>query len=467
MKRFTLGLFGIAAGAWAFAADSYFGIYLDGGKIGYSISREPSAPDAQGLRWSVSETVFRSTMLGADLDMKIVSRTQTTAQGAPVRMEYITESSGRTQTVLAFFEPKIIRIEVDNNGTKSTRKLDIPPGARVVDDATSALILEGPGAVKSFKVHVLDPTTLTLIVNDVSLNGPTKVDIKGRLTDATLVTVKDPRAISKIFYSSTGDVIKIEGALGMVMLPETEADALDISAPRTDLAESSAIRVNQPLNRALDTNEVTFSVIGSDLSRLPSDSYQTTQKRGDTWIVRVHPVNRQSLPDRQISVANRFAKQWLRPSLHIPADSPEFNTLAKKILGNETKVIAGSEKISRWIYATMKSNAGIGILRDATEVLATKEGVCRDYAILAATLMRSAGIPTRVASGLIYDNQQMYYHAWVEVWSGKEWFMLDPTRANLPTNATRIKLAHGHVETAFTFPVLSRTRIELTNVRYR
>lgn len=468
MRKLILSLTIGVHSALSLAADAYFSIYLDGGKVGYSVTRDTPDLDAEGRRWSISETVFKSALMGTDLDMKMTSKTLVGKDGRPVSMEYVTESGGRAQTVQADFAGDTIKVVVDNGGTKSEKTLRIPPGAKVVDDATSALILEGPGAVKSFKVHVLDPTTITLIENEVEVGGACKVEVKGQQFDATLVTIKDPRAMTRIYYSSKGDVIKIEGALGMVMLPESKEEAMALEGGRTDLGESAAIRVTPNIARSLDTTRVSFRVTGGDLSRSPSDGYQTIKRTGaNEWSVTIHPVDRATVPDISIASAGRYAQKWLKPTLHIPAGSPRFKSLSSSILKGEKNVIAGAERISRWIEANMNSNAGIGVLRDASEVLASKEGVCRDYAILGATLMRSAGIPTRVVSGLIYDNGQMYYHAWVEVWNGTRWIMFDPTRASMPTNALRFKLSHGNVEDAFTFSVLERCRFEVTSVKYR
>lgn len=465
-KNAVLGLLLVISSS-ALAQDAFFGIYLEGGKVGYSVVREATPPDAEGLTLSVSETFFRSALLGTDLDMQVTSRTWSNSSGRPVRMEYVTSSSGRKQTLVARFGETEIVAEVDNNGTKTTRNLPIPPGARVVDDATSALVLKGPGSSKSFKVHVLDPTTVTLIENEVTVQGQTKVEVRGKTQEATLVLVRDPRATTRIFYGPDQDVLKIEGPLGMVMLPESEAEAKSMTGNRTDLGFTAAIRLEPGLSRPFDTRELRLKVTGADLTRLPSDAYQTVRREGEGWDVTIHPVAIESAKDSPIVQANRFAQKWLRPSLHVPADDPAMRRLARQIVGNERMVLAAAQKINRWVDANMKENAGIGVLRDANEVIASKEGVCRDFAILAATLMRAAGIPTRLVSGLIYDNGQMYYHAWVEVFSGSAWLMLDPTRADMGTNATRLKLAHGNVEDAFVFTVLEKPRFEVKSVRYR
>ncbi|MCI2046796.1 MAG: transglutaminase-like domain-containing protein [Faecalibacterium sp.] len=53
-----------------------------------------------------------------------------------------------------------------------------------------------------------------------------------------------------------------------------------------------------------------------------------------------------------------------------------------------------------------------GYLPDPDETLASGKGICFDYAALAAAMLRSAGIPTRLITGYVGD----IYHAWNEIY---------------------------------------------------
>ena len=118
-----------------------------------------------------------------------------------------------------------------------------------------------------------------------------------------------------------------------------------------------------------------------------------------------------------------------------------------------------------WVYAGMTPNAGIGVLRDAGEVLRTKEGVCRDYAVLTAAVLRAAGVPTRLASGLVSWDGTFYYHAWCEVWDGANWVGVDSTTPDHQLAANHVKLADGSVESAFAFTFLDRAKVEVLGTR--
>jgi transglutaminase-like putative cysteine protease len=145
--------------------------------------------------------------------------------------------------------------------------------------------------------------------------------------------------------------------------------------------------------------------------------------------------------------------------MHIPSSSTKFTQLAKSIVGDRTRVADAASAIQLWVNSQMKPNAGIGVLRDANDVLATKEGVCRDYAILTTTLLRAAGIPSRLASGLVNWDGTFYYHAWAEVWDGEKWLGIDSTTDQKQISAAHIKLGEGNVEEAFTFTFLEKAKI--------
>jgi transglutaminase-like putative cysteine protease len=72
----------------------------------------------------------------------------------------------------------------------------------------------------------------------------------------------------------------------------------------------------------------------------------------------------------------------------------------------------------------------------ANEAFADGAGVCQDFAHLALSLAKSAGLPSRYVSGYFHPDADAVIgeeivgesHAWVEVWTGK-WWGFDPTNA--------------------------------------
>lgn len=469
----ALGLLLISS-AVTWAEESYFGIFLNGAKLGYAVSSEAAVkgPGAAVVERK-SLTVLRSTMLGNDLDIRQSMATFLDKNGRPTQMRSEMDSAGRTMIIEAQYKASTVEVISTAGGVVTKRSLPIPAGATVVDDPTSVIAL---GAVTSVKnVHVLDPTTLTLVANRVSPKGRTKVMVKGAEFDADLVEIDDTRAITRVFLSAKGDVIKIEAPFGVEMLPQTKEEALLMpDGARPDLALETTIKVTPTIERPRDTESLVLHVSGVDLSRIPRDGGQTVERTTTGFRIGISPLTSSPAKrTRQEELAVPISKlsarhpEYRKPTLHIPSDDSSFKKLAKSVIGAETNSYRAAQKISKYVDSLMHPNAGIGVLRDANEILKTKEGVCRDYAILTATLMRSVGIPTRVVSGLIFEDGAFYYHAWVEAFTGAAWVPFDSTRSSLFFDATHLKLAQGHVEDAFLFKVFEKAEVRLERVTYR
>jgi hypothetical protein len=467
-KLIFVALFCLAA--LAGAEESYLGLYLQGSKLGYgSFSTGNEKVNGQTLKRSDSRTVMNAALLGTEMTIRIDSVSWFDATGKPVRMIYSTTSAGRTQKVEAKFKGQRVSVSIDNSGTKSQRSLTIPNGGSVVDDPIAG-IMEGhakPGARRV--VYVLDPTTVSFVKNEVVLKGPATVSIRGKKSTATLVEVLDPRALTKVFVGSKGDVVKVEAPMGIEMYPESRQQALSGAdagyQPSLDLAISTSLKSDKPIDKPASLTGLTVRLTGRDLSKAPSDEHQTVTGSGVAWTIDVHPPMLAGAESATIADAAAQKPEWVKPSLNIPANSEQFRTLAKTIVGDRTTVKDAALAIKLYVFKNMKPNPGIGVVRDATEVLKTKEGVCRDYAILTATLTRAANIPARLASGLVNWDGSFYYHAWVEVWDGKRWIGIDSTTDQEQISAAHIKLAQGNVEDAYMFMLLEKVKVELLDAR--
>lgn len=64
-----------------------------------------------------------------------------------------------------------------------------------------------------------------------------------------------------------------------------------------------------------------------------------------------------------------------------------------------------------------------GYVPNPDETLATKTGICFDYASLTAAMLRSLGIPTKLITG--YVSPDNIYHAWNMVYIDGEWITLE------------------------------------------
>jgi transglutaminase-like putative cysteine protease len=262
-----------------------------------------------------------------------------------------------------------------------------------------------------------------------------------------VVRIDDPRAPMTAYLSQKGDLIRAVGPFGMEMRPEPPEVAKNLG-DGADIAFASAIPIESWPGFA--ERKATFEFTGIDLSRLPSDAHQTVVKTDTGWRVTVHPGRAGPSPPP--------GPEWTAPDIRLQSDDPEIRKVAAEVAGTGEPV-ERAERLRRHVLRTLRTNAGIGVLRDATEVLASEEGVCRDHAILLATLLRAAGVPARLVSGVVELGGSFYYHAWVEAYLEGAWVAMDSTRQPATVDPTHVKVAQGSVGDAFTSFLLDGARV--------
>jgi len=95
----------------------------------------------------------------------------------------------------------------------------------------------------------------------------------------------------------------------------------------------------------------------------------------------------------------------------------------------------GSEEVIQVIYEYIVSNIEYDYSKldqlstdytpDIDTILQDGKGICYDYSVLFAAMLRSQGIPTKLVKG--YRNGINAYHAWNEVYINGRWEIIDTT----------------------------------------
>lgn len=110
----------------------------------------------------------------------------------------------------------------------------------------------------------------------------------------------------------------------------------------------------------------------------------------------------------------------------------------------------GSPKpdVLRWVHSLMDALASqlvyapgaTSVDTTAAQALELHQGVCQDFAHVAVSVCRLAGLPARYVCGLMEGEGAT--HAWVEVFAGTHWLPFDPTN-NRFVGRQYVKMAHG------------------------
>lgn len=143
---------------------------------------------------------------------------------------------------------------------------------------------------------------------------------------------------------------------------------------------------------------------------------------------------------------------YLLPSRFCPADL--FTELAEQQFGNQQKGYLRALAISDWVHDHMGYVAGSsGPHTTAADAYREGQGVCRDFAHVAISLCRAAGIPARYVSVYADGMQPPDFHAVIQVFlqgpDGGAWFTLDPTHMSSADAVVRIAAGRDAADVAF------------------
>jgi hypothetical protein len=161
---------------------------------------------------------------------------------------------------------------------------------------------------------------------------------------------------------------------------------------------------------------------------------------GDTLLVgRQRPVG--LVADYRLPTGQREMAPFVRAAPLIQSGDPRIQAQARQVIGRTRSPEVAAERLVEWVFQNVRREPGAGG-PSALDVLETRRGDCNEHTILFVAMARAVGLPARMVTGLVYRDGAFYYHAWPEVYL-RGWVGVDPTFAQFPADAARIRLAVG------------------------
>ena len=164
--------------------------------------------------------------------------------------------------------------------------------------------------------------------------------------------------------------------------------------------------------------------------------------------------------------------EYLGSSPTLPVGHRDIVEKANELVGNAKTRLEAVQTLNTWVFDTVAKEPSVGV-PNGLEVLYSKRGDCNEHTALFVSLARAAGIPTRIAAGIVFSERigpkgQFYYHAWPEVQLGgpADWVPVDPTFGQVPADATHIKLVEGDLDRQVEIlGVIGKLKLELIEAR--
>jgi transglutaminase-like putative cysteine protease len=179
---------------------------------------------------------------------------------------------------------------------------------------------------------------------------------------------------------------------------------------------------------------------------LPSRTHQeVTAKSSIANQVIVHAMSEKTLPPKGVNVESKADDKYLQASPTIQKDDAYVKKIAAEFVEADRPGLSKLEKLRLGVFDWIKDKKAFSAeMLTAAEAARSQAGDSTEHAILLAAVVRSLGVPSRVAAGLVYNGSEaepkMIYHCWTEVFLRDHWLPIDATTESPKVNATYIKI---------------------------
>lgn len=469
--------------------DRWYVLMMQGKRAGYQKSVEKT----ENGRITTSSEMHMEIKRGPiAIKVLVESEFVETTDGKPVSMMSNQDLGGMmtTKTVSVFSEDGI-ESTATNGNQKTTTKKPLPKEAWMTPAAAERYVkAELAKGAKEIKVTSIDPTagegvmTVTRKIVDsgeVEVFGKTVPAVKWESTVDKFPGVKQTE-----YVDAQGEVLKSVTNMGGISLEQLAADK-ELAMSKLDapeLLESTTVKPSKPLSNPRHLANATYrvSVEKDEMPELPTAAGQRFRREdARTGMVEQEARGVEVVPADKLEAVK---SEHLASSSAVKADDPVIVELAKSTGFGGLKSPERAEKMREFVHSYIKTkNMSVGFAT-ASEVARTKVGDCTEHAVLLAALLRSVGVPSRCASGLVYVEQFagqegiFGYHMWTQAlveqpdgsWG---WVNVDATLPkDVPYDAAHILLSvsalgEGEMQNFLvtTAPLIGRLKIEVVEAK--
>ncbi len=437
-------------------SETWMGIYLGKTKIGYTsfVIDKATFRGKPGYRLDSTSTM-RVLALGEEVEQELLTRIYLNEDFEPLYEIFEMMSAGHATRITAKFEPEQIVADVFSEGTKSTETIPIPPGSKLVGDATFFPVTMKLKVGDKLKLKYFNPLSLSLDDVHSEVARTEDLELEGKTHKAFVIRNLTPYGEMTCWQDEKGNLLKVASIMRLVMLREPKEKAQrfpGVYLPPSDLAVVTSVPTDIEIPNARQVKFMKARLVGlGDKSLAISDRRQKVKYAGGEspsaeYEIKAFEVDASAAAT--LPIKEEKLKEYLQESPYVQPTNPEILALAREVVGDEDNAYKAAARLRTWVHENIQSRGNIGIVRSSVDVLHGKTGVCRDYAILYAALARSVGIPTKLVAGLVFWKGGFYYHAWAESYAGA-WIPMDATLPTDFVDATHIKLAEGEATAMF------------------
>ena len=420
--------------------------YYQGEKIGYSYRKITEEVDG----YKISERLkVRLRMMGVEKGIETLLDAHTDRLFKLLSFS-LRFSSDVNMHATGRVEGSTLFVTVKMGDVTSTRKIHLTEHPYLNISIAPYMLRNGLTAGKTIIIPVINPVDMSQEHIHIKVLG-----------EDTLMSMGERRHVYKLkgsfkgietmmWLTNKGEVLREDTPLGFSLVKEAKESATQLSKSSLDIVSQVSI----PFNLSFSPDKIEYlkvRISGVDPGEFEFDGGRQ-RLHGD--ILEIQKESRESMVARpSIARGGRegdegnpggFSGEYLNDTMFVTSKDPAIVELSRKIIGERKDLREMTRLICEWVYENIRKVPMI-TLPVATEVLHMRKGDCNEHTVLFTALARAAGIPTRIAVGLTYQEGSFYYHAWPEVYLNG-WVAVDPTLGQFPADASHIRILTGDID---------------------
>jgi hypothetical protein len=432
---------------WAVLEDRWYELRLGGQRCGWFHETLERAGDTFRSSTETEMTVGR---MGQGVTIRTASAFEETAAGVPLRASVRRDTGAAPVDSAWEFRAGELVVTESQGGRRTEQRRPLPPAGwlppRAADEFVRARMAAGASEIRYV---TLDPESGPDAVTIESSRGATSREpVDGRETEVTEWTSRNSlmERPTREWVAADGTLVRSATDLGVGILESrrsTRAEATARRAPvevmaRTFVPLAADARALSGARRA----ELAVSAKDGKLGDLPSSGAQRFERTGPGAGTVTVDAGRGS----QATPAEAADARYAAASVVADAKDPEVVALAGRALrGVADEPAARAEALRAAVHRHLSDKNLASGFATASECVRSRAGDCTEHAVLLCALLRSQGIPARVASGLLYvpdagEVRNSYgWHMWTQALVGGAWTDLD---AVLPPGGPGFDASH-------------------------
>jgi len=427
------------------AKELWYRISIDGTDAGWQRMSESSDP--RGVR-SASESYLRVGRDGASTEIRISWELLESADGTPIECTLEQRVGASPSRTRAEFAADGVSVRTDGGGREVAQRLPaLPPGC--LGPAASGRHIDAQRAAGASRIActTIDPAS------GLGPIGIVTVPAAGHRCWTTTTTVV-PAAMTECL-DEYGDVVRAESPLGIGTFVLTRMDRARAQSPLpggaagVDVLRRSVVEV-RPLADGLLTAQravVTARARSGTMLPLPSSGAQRVETAPDGASARVEVDATRGTAASESELAD---PRYRNASPVIDCDDASIRSAVQRAVASApSNDAARAEVLRALVHRHITGKDLASVFASASSVMRDRRGDCTEHAVLLAAMLRAAGIPSRLAAGMVYAREFAgvrgcyAWHMWTQALVDGEWRDLDATLADRPFHAGHILVMTG------------------------